>query len=442
MFTPHTPQDKQHMLAKIGVQNVRELLAQIPQEFLYPALDLPAAMSEAELTAHVHALAAKNTPLKNFIGAGAYEHFVPAAVGALASRGEFLSAYTPYQAEASQGTLQTIYEFQSSICALLGMDAATASHYDGATALAEAVLAAARITGRKEVIISALLHPHYKEVLSTYTRHTGIVLHEAQPTEQGTLDLDALRAQITAETACVVLPTPNFLGYLEDAEAVSAAVHEKGGLLVAVVNALALGVLQPPAAYGADFAVAEGQVLGNKLSFGGPYLGIITAKKQFLRQLPGRMVGIAKDKDGRRAFVLTLQAREQHIRRERASSNICSNEAICALNAVIYLTLLGPQGLREVCALNVERAHQLADLIDGVSGFSVLRAAPFFNEFVVRCPVPAKKVIAKLAKKGVAAGYDLGQLCTEMKNALLVCATEVRTPADLAAYAEALKGVR
>ena len=442
MFTPHTPQDKQQMLAKTGVQNVRELLAQIPQEFLYPALDLPAALTEAELTAHVRALAAKNTPLKNFIGAGAYEHFVPAAVGALASRGEFLSAYTPYQAEASQGTLQTIYEFQSSICALLGMDAATASHYDGATALAEAVLAAARVTGRKEVIISALLHPHYKEVLTTYTRHTGIVLHEAKPTAQGTLDLDALRAQITTATACVVLPTPNFLGYLEAAEKVSAAVHEKGGLLVAVVNALALGVLQPPAAYGADFAVAEGQTLGNKLSFGGPYLGIITAKKQYLRQLPGRMVGIAKDKDGRRAFVLTLQAREQHIRRERAASNICSNEAICALNAVIYLTLLGPQGLREVCALNVERAHQLADLIDGVSGFSVLRAAPFFNEFVVNCPVPAKKVIAKLAKKGIAAGYDLGQLCGEMKNALLVCATEVRTPADLAAYAEALKGVR
>lgn len=441
MFTPHTTQDKKEMLAKIGVQNVQELLAQIPQQLLYPALDLPHALSEAELTAHMHDLAAKNKPLKNFIGAGAYEHFVPAAVSALSSRGEFLTAYTPYQAEASQGTLQTIYEFQSSICALFNMDATTASHYDGATALAEAVLACTRITGRKEVIISALLHPHYKEVLATYTRHAGIVLAEAKPTAQGTLDVNALKAQISTGTACVVLATPNFLGYLEQADEISKAVHEKGGLLVSLVNALALGILQTPAEYDADFAVAEGQVLGNKLNFGGPFLGILTAKKQYLRQLPGRMVGIAKDKDGNRSFVLTLQAREQHIRREKAASNICSNEAICALNAVIYLTLLGPQGLKEVCALNVERAHQLADLIDGVKGFEVLRAAPFFNEFVVKCPVKASAVIEKLAQQGIAAGYDLGQTCKQMENCLLVCATEVRTPQDLTAYAEALKGV-
>lgn len=441
MFTPHTPEDKKEMLAKIGAANVQELLAQIPQELLYPALDLPQALSEAELTAHVHTLAAKNKPLKNFIGAGAYEHFVPAAVSALSSRGEFLTAYTPYQAEASQGTLQTIYEFQSNICALFNMDVATASHYDGATALAEAVLACTRITGRKEVIISSLLHPHYKEVLATYTRHTGIVLNEANPTAQGVLDISALKAQISDTTACVVLATPNFLGYLENATEISAAIHAKGGLLVSVVNALALGILQTPAEYDADFAVAEGQVLGNKLNFGGPFLGIMTAKKQYMRQLPGRLVGIAKDKDGNRAFVLTLQAREQHIRREKAASNICSNEALCALNAVIYLTLLGPQGLKEVCALNAERAHQLADIIDGVNGFKVLRAAPFFNEFVVQCPLPASEVIEKLAQKGIGAGYDLGQLCPQMKNALLVCATEVKTPQDLLAYGDALKGV-
>ena len=441
MFTPHTSEDKKEMLAKIGVQNVQELLAQIPQKLLYPALDLPQALSEAELTAHLHGLAAKNKPLKNFIGAGAYEHFVPAAVHALASRGEFLTAYTPYQAEASQGTLQTIYEFQSSICALFNMDAATASHYDGATALAEAVLACTRITGRKQVIISALLHPHYKEVLATYTRHTGVTLCEAQPTAHGTLDTGALQAQISDATACVVLATPNFLGYLENAAEISAAIHAKGGLLVSLVNALALGVLQTPAGYDADFAVAEGQVLGNKLNFGGPFLGIITAKKQYLRQLPGRLVGIAKDKDGQRAFVLTLQAREQHIRREKAASNICSNEALCALNAVIYLTLLGPQGLKEVCALNVERAHQLADIIDGVKGFKVLRGAPFFNEFVVECPVAASEIVATMAQKGIGAGYDLGQLCPQMKNALLVCATEVKTPQDLRAYGDALKEV-
>ena len=441
MFTPHTKQDEQEMLSAVGVSSVKELLNKIPADLLYPNYNLPAALTEQQLTAHLHDIAAKNKPLKNFIGAGMYKHFIPAAVSALSSRGEFLTAYTPYQAEASQGTLQTIYEFQSCMCALFDMDVATASHYDGATALAEAVLAAHRVTGRNEVIISSLLHPHYKEVLKTYTRHSTVCLTEAKPTTGGTLDVSALQKQVSDKTACVVISTPNFLGYVEQAKEISQLAHEKGALLVVQVNPLSLGLLQTPGSYEADFAVAEGQPLGNPVSFGGPGLGIMTAKKAYMRQLPGRMVGIAKDKNGRRAFVLTLQAREQHIRREKAASNICSNEAICALNAVIYLTLLGPQGLKEVAELNVERAHQLAEKISGVKGFSVLSAAPFFNEFVVTCPIPAAQVIQILAAKGIAAGYDLGQTCDTMKNALLVCATELNTAQDIAAYVSALKEI-
>ena len=441
MFTPHTAQDEKEMLDVIGVSSVKELLNKIPAELLYPKYNLPAALTEQALTAHLRALATQNKPLKNFIGAGMYEHFIPAAVPALSGRGEFLTAYTPYQAEASQGTLQTIYEFQSAMCALLEMDVATASHYDGATALAEAVLAAARITGRKEIIISTLLHPHYKEVLYTYTRHMGLTIQEAKVQADGTLSLKELKAQLTDKAACFVLPTPNFLGNLEQAQEISTLVHAVGALLVAVVNPLSLGVVQTPGAYDADFAVCEGQVLGNPMSFGGPGLGIMTAKKAYMRQLPGRMVGIAQDKNGQRAFVLTLQAREQHIRREKAASNICSNEAICALNAVIYLTLLGPQGLKEVAELNVERAHQLADLINGVKGFHATTGAPFFNEFVVTCPVPAKQVIEKLQAKGIAAGYDMSALCEKMNHCLLVCATEMRTEEDLKAYARALEEI-
>lgn len=441
MFIPNTQEEQAAMLAKIGAKNIKELLAQIPEKFLYPDLKLPKALTEQELTAHVRALAAKNKPLKNFIGAGMYEHFIPAAVPALSSRGEFLTAYTPYQAEASQGTLQTIYEFQSCMCALLNMDVATASHYDGATAMTEAALAACRITGRKQVVVSGLLHPHYKEVLCTYTRHMGICVVEAKVTDDGVLDWNALKAQLTDQTACFILQTPNFVGRLEEAQEISAAVHAAGALLVAVVNPISLGLVQTPGEYNADFAVCEGQPLGNPISFGGPGLGVMTAKKAYVRQLPGRMVGIAKDKDGKRAFVLTLQAREQHIRREKAASNICSNEALCALNAVIYLTLLGPQGLKEVAQLNLERAHQLAGLINQTKRFHVKTEGPFFNEFIVQCPVPAADVIKKMEEKGIAAGYDLGQLCPQMKNCLLVCATEMRTETDLKAYVNALEGI-
>lgn len=440
MFTPHTAQDKQRMLEKIGAERVQDLLGQIPPQLLYPALQLPPALTESELARHMHELAAKNKPLLNFIGAGCEEHFIPAAVQALSSRGEFLTAYTPYQAEASQGTLQTIYEFQSCICALFDMDVCSASHYDGATAMAEAAAACLRVNNRSKILYSAGLHPQYKEVLHTYLKHMpGLVLEEV-PLENGTVHLPALEKQLGPEVSCFVAAGPNFLGQLEPLEAIAERVHAAGALFVAVAKPLALPLVHTPGQYGADFAVAEGQPLGNAMHFGGPGLGIFTCKKEFVRQVPGRVVGLAKDKDGRRGFVLTLQAREQHIRRERAASNICSNQALCALNAVIYMTLLGPAGLREVAELNLEKAHRLKELLVA-DGHKLKFDGYFFNEFVLELPVPAKQVIKKLAKKGLAAGYDLGQVYPDMKNCLLVCVTETKTEADLQKYAAALRGV-
>lgn len=439
MFTPHTQEDKKIMLQKIGAASVAELFAQVPAEFLHPQFNLPEALSEQALTRHIKELAAKNKPLSNFIGAGCEEHFIPAAVNALSSRGEFLTAYTPYQAEASQGTLQTIYEFQSCMCALFDMDVCSASHYDGATALAEAAAACVRVNNRSTILYSAGLHPHYKEVLKTYLKHTpGLKLQEV-PLKDGVLDLAALQTQLTPEVSGVLAAGPNFLGQLEPLEEIGQLVHQAGALFVTVAKPLGLALLQTPGQVGADFAVAEGQPLGNAMHFGGPGLGIFTCKKEFVRQVPGRIVGMAKDKNGKRSFVLTLQAREQHIRRERAASNICSNQALCALNAVIYLTLLGPAGLREVAELNLEKAHRLAELLQA-GGHKLKFAGPFFNEFVVELNTPAKQVIKKLAKKGIAAGYDLGEVSKELKNCLLVCVTETKTEEDLQAYTDALRG--
>ncbi len=440
MFTPHTEEDKKIMLQKIGATSIEELFAQVPAELLHPQLNLPQALTENELTRHLKELAAKNKPLANFIGAGCEEHFIPAAVNALSSRGEFLTAYTPYQAEASQGTLQTIYEFQSCICALLDMDVCSASHYDGATALAEAAAACVRVNNRNKILYSAGLHPHYKEVLKTYLKHTPGIRLEEVPLKEGTLDLEALKKQLTADVSGVLVAGPNFVGQLEPLEDIGELVHKAGALFVTVAKPLALPLVHTPGQYGADFAVAEGQPLGNAMHFGGPGLGIFTCKKEFVRQVPGRIVGMAKDKNGKRSFVLTLQAREQHIRRERAASNICSNQALCALNAVIYMTLLGPEGLREVAELNLERAHQLAEMLQA-EGHHLKFTTPFFNEFVLELKGPAKQVIKKLAKKGIAAGYDLGEWNKEYKNCLLVCVTETKTEADLQAYVTAMRGV-
>ena len=432
MYTPHTRQDREEMLKTIGVSSLEELLTQVPQELRNASFELPPAMSEMELTAHMDGLAAKNSRLINFAGGGAYEHFVPAAVKALISRGEFSTAYTPYQAEASQGTLQAIYEYQSTICALFDMDAANASLYDGATALAEAVKAAMRITGRNKIAVSAALNPQYLATLRTYFAPLKEVSFAEIICPAGTMDAASM-ADAATDAACIVAATPNYYGCIEDTDAIAAAAKTSGALFVAVVNPVSLGVLNAPGAFGADIAVAEGQPLGNTISFGGPYLGVFACKKEYLRHMPGRICGITKDTDGKRAFVLTLQAREQHIRREKAASNICSNEALCALAATIHCALLGPQGLRELGELNVENAHLAAHKISAIKGFRLKYDKPFFNEFVVECPGDAAKLRDSLAGEGILAGIPLGG------NGLLVCVTEMRTPADVDALVNALR---
>ena len=438
MYSPHTPADREAMLRAIGVSSMEELLAQVPESLRGALFDWPAALTEPELMAHARGLAAKNRALACFAGAGAQDHFIPAAVKALVRRGEYLSAYTPYQAEASQGLLQAIYEFQSSVCALYGMDVANASLYDGATALAEAVAAAARITGRKKILLPTTLHPEWREVLRTYFKTKGEPVLEEIPCPGGFLDVAAVDARLGDEVAALVVASPNYYGVLEDGAALAEKVHERGALLIAVADPVSLGVLEAPGHWGADFAVGEGQGLGNALNWGGPYLGLFACKKAYVRHVPGRICGMTVDAEGRRGFVLTLQAREQHIRRERAASNVCSNEALCALAATIHLALLGPQGLREVGELCVDKAHRLAEMACAVPGFRLRFEGPFFNEFVLECPVPAERVRRALLKAGILAGVPLGERDKALKNCLLVCATEQRTEEELARYAAAL----
>ncbi len=440
MFTSNTKENTQQMLKEIGLGAVEDLFKDISPDLFAKEYNLPAALDEEQLSKHIKSIAAKNKPALNFAGAGCYEHFIPAAVNAISSRGEFLTAYTPYQAEASQGTLQAIYEYQSCICALFDMDVSNASHYDGATALAEACCAAAKIKNNKKVLLSAGLNPDYKKVLNTYFE-SGAVTFEETPLKEGRVDTEALKKQLAAGAAAFVLSSPNFFGAVENAEEISQAVKDAGALFIMSINPLSLGALATPGSCGADFAVAEGQSLGNAMSFGGPTLGIFTCKKEYVRFVPGRLCGMAKDADGKRAFVLTLQAREQHIRRERASSNICSNQALCALNAAIYLTLLGPKGIKEIADLNIERAHQLKDALCAIKGCKLKYDAPFFNEFVLECPKAAKQIIKALAKKGITAGYDLGLVSKDLKNCLLICATETKTPRDIETYAAALGGI-
>ncbi|HAL92048.1 MAG TPA: aminomethyl-transferring glycine dehydrogenase subunit GcvPA [Verrucomicrobia bacterium] len=438
MYSPHTAADRSEMLRAIGIASLDDLLAQVPSALRAAALDWPAALTEPELMAHARALAAKNKPLSCFAGAGAQDHYIPAAVKALVQRGEFLTAYTPYQAEASQGTLQAIYEFQSSVCALYGMDAANASLYDGATALAEAAAAAARITGRKKILLPESLHPEWRAVLQTYFGAKGEPKLELVPCPSGRMDLAEVEKRLDDTVAAVVVATPNFFGLLEDGAGIAEMAHAKGALLIAAADPVSLGVLEEPGAWGADIAVGEGQGLGGALNYGGPYLGLFSCKKAHMRHIPGRICGLTTDADGKRGFVLTLQAREQHIRRERAASNICSNEALCALAATIHLALLGPEGLKEVAELCVDKAHRLAEAACAVPGFRLRFEGPFFNEFTLECPVPADRVQKALLKEGILAGVPLGRFDKAMKNALLVCATEQRTDEELDRFVAAL----
>jgi glycine dehydrogenase subunit 1 len=434
-YLPNTEADVEAMLRRIGVKSFEELAADIPEEIRSQAeIRLPAGLSELETVERVGELAAANRPasgLVSFLGGGAYDHYVPAAVDHILLRSEFYTAYTPYQAEVSQGTLQAIYEFQSLVAGLTGMDLANASMYDGATALAEAGLMACSHTKRKRLIVSSLIDPSYRQVLKTYCRGLGIEVAEAGRSD-GTTDLEDLKAKLDG-AAGLLAQHPNFLGCLEPVEEMGRMAHQAGALFAVSADPISLGVLEPPGKYGADIATGEGQPLGMAPGFGGPYLGLMAARQAFLRLMPGRIVGLTTDAGGREGLVLTMQAREQHIRREKATSNICSNQALCALAATVYLSLLGKAGLKRVAELCLQKAHYLAEKLNPAF------KAPFFREFAVKIDRLDSK-LASLEKEGILAGIRLEEHYPEMKGHLLVAVTEKRTKEQMDRLAAGLAG--
>jgi len=443
-YIPNTEADRQEMLARVGVSAIETLFQDIPAEFRYPEYQLPPALSEMEILREMEALAERDDAVDRrpcFLGAGAYRHFVPSVVQALLQRGEFTTAYTPYQPEVSQGTLQSHFEYQSMLAALTGMDAAIVSHYDGATAVAEAVIMALKVAEdkRMRIVISPTLPSQYREVTRTYLEGLPVtVVGEATAPGQ----LNVLAELIDAETACVVTANPDFFGRLyspADMQALADRIHAAGGLLVVSVDPISLGLFQPPGAYGADIVTGEGQSLGNALNFGGPYLGLFATRMRYVRKTAGRIVGETTDSEGRRGFTLTLSAREQHIRREKASSNICSNEALNALAAAIYLAVMGKQGLRQVAALCWHNAHYAAARLGAIDGYTVETDGTFFKEFVLRCPLPVAEINRRLlAKHGIIGGYDLGQVSPARAQDMLVCVTEMNPREEIDRLADAL----
>jgi len=449
-YIPNTPDEQAAMLATLGVNSIDELFADIPQEFRNPPLALPSPMSELEVQQELSGLAARNRPLgsgPSFLGAGSYNHFIPAIVKALMTRGEFLTAYTPYQAEASQGTLQVIYEFQTMISNLYGMEVANAGMYDGATSLAEGVLMACRVTQRSRVAVADTISPYYRQVITSYCQAQGLDIRTISPGQSLSLD---------QETACLVVQYPNFYGYIEDLAGLTEAAHSQGALIVVSADPMAMGMFQPPGYYGADIVTGEGQPLGIPPSFGGPYVGLFSTKQEYIRQMPSRLSGRTIDSQGRTGYVLTLQTREQHIRRERATSNICTNEALYALAATIYLAALGKQGLRQVAELCYQKAHYAADYIAQLPGYSVPITGTFFQEFVVQCPTSPSTINRRLLEQNVLGGLDLSEALPtvppleggttggssprsgELNNAMLLCVTEMNSRQEIDALVEAL----
>jgi glycine dehydrogenase subunit 1 len=424
-YIPNSPDERKAMLQNIGVADIAELFQQIPENLrLNTPIGIGEAMSEPDLIAYFRDLSAKNAiSFQAFLGAGAYSHFIPVIIDSLISRSEFFTAYTPYQPELSQGTLQYTFEFQTMTCQLTGMEVANASLYDGSTGLAEAVLMAQRVTRRDQFIIADSIHPQYREVVELYTKHMGLQFDYAPHGENGALDVSRLK--IDKETAAVVVQSPNFFGSVEDLQALAEAAHAAGALLiVAVAESLSLGALKSPGACGADIVVAEGQSFGIPLSYGGPYCGLFATLEKYIRQMPGRLVGETKDHQGRRGYVLTLSTREQHIRREKATSNICTNQGLFALMVTIYLATMGRKGVQEVAQQNLQKAHYAAREIAALDGYSLPFAAPFFNEFVVRTPRPAREILKHLLDKQILGGLALDTYYPGMEDALLICVTE------------------
>jgi glycine dehydrogenase subunit 1 len=440
-FLPHTASDEKAMLEAIGVEKVQDLFATIPASIRGRDLQIPGPLSEAELLEQMQQAADHNeTTARLFLGSGAYEHFIPSVVWSLASRGEFLTAYTPYQPEVSQGTLQAAFEYQSLICELLAMDAANSSIYDGASALAEAVLMANRIKKRDRILLPETLHPAYARVVRTYVEPVGIRV-DTVPMKEGIINPDALTSMLQEPASGVVVQQPNFPGRLEPVSDLEKIVHDAGSLLIASVYPTACAVLAPPGEYGADIACGEGQPLGLPLSFGGPYLGFLACAQKYIRQMPGRLIGQTKDIEGEIGYVLTLQTREQHIRREKSTSNICTNQFLCALASAIYLSTVGRQGLAEVARQCVQKSHILFEKLIALEGVEIPYPGDFFNEFVIRTSRPASEVLQGLEKRGIIGGLDLGRYQEEWAKDILVCATETRKPADLEEYAAALQEV-
>lgn len=439
-YLPHTDAERAEMLQAIGVETIDDLYRMVPASLRQFSLDLPTGKSELEVTQHLAALAAENRSTNQFVsflGAGAQRRFQPSAVDWILHRSEFLTAYTPYQPEVSQGTLQVIYEFQTMISQLTGMDLANASMYDGSTATPEAAFMTTRLTRRQKVVVAGNVHPEYREVLKTYAVGPGVEVVEA-PLKDGRIDMPRLGELLTPEVAGLIVQIPSFFGTVEEGYALAEAAHAVGALFVVVADPTTLGVLEAPGTYGADIVLGEAQAFGNAVSYGGPYVGYMACRDKFSRQLPGRIVGATQDARGERCFTLTLQTREQHIRREKATSNICTNQALNALAATVYMEVMGRDGLFELGNVSLQRAHALAEAIGQVPGFSLPVPGSYFNEFVVKSPLPVDTLFAKLRDAGILAGVKLETWYPELKDCFLVSVTELNSPSDLDRLVSAL----
>lgn len=444
MFIPHTDSDREAMLRAIGLEKLEDLFQDVSPENRFPDLQLPSALTEIDALIQLQDIAWANETTRDlicFLGAGAYNHYVPAVVDAIIRRGEFYSAYTPYQAEISQGTLHAIFEYQSLIAALTGMEISNASHYDGATAVAEAVnMADAYFRGkRKKVVLSPAINPQYRQTVSTYTRGSDIKLVVAEHRTNINPHPDDLLSVIDQETALVVVQYPDFFGRIFDYVNLAEATHNVGALLAVSINPISLGMFKPPGEFGADIVTGEGQPLGIPLSYGGPYLGIFATRAEYVRKMSGRLVGETIDDKGQRGYVLTLTAREQHIRRERATSNICTNQGLMALASTVYMSQLGKNGLKQVAELCFHKAHYAAKQIASLPGYKLWSTEPFFNEFTVECPLPVNDINNHLLEHGILGGYDLGNDFPGMERCMLIAVTELNTREDIDLFVGTLK---
>ena len=441
-YISNTDEDRAGMLAELGLRSIKELFDDIPANLRCPSLNIPSGISELEVRRYLRHLADKNAGnLICFLGGGFYDHFIPAALESIISRSEFYTAYTPYQPEISQGTLQGIYEYQSAICALTGMEAANASLYDGGTALYEAMMMAIRITKRRKVIVDEGVSPIYRKMLHSYTGNLGIEFVEVPAAGDGLADRKKIETQLDKNTACLILQNPNFFGCVDDVTDLAESAHESSALIILSTYPISLGILKPPGKMQVDIATGEGQSLGLGLSFGGPYLGFMAIRSEHIRQMPGRIVGQTTDKNGKRGFVLTLQTREQHIRREKATSNICSNEALCALSAIVYISLMGKQGLKEAAELCNAKASYTLRRLSEIPEVKLRFQTAIFNEFTLELPRDAGDIIGQLIEKGIMAGFPLGRYYKGMERCMLVAVTEKRTKEEIGLLAEALEGI-